>query len=146
MKNSIRIYIILVFYIYSILLLFNKKFTKTKKNQGATTQKKPHHDQFWIYFPLHGNIYIYILYLQSMWQQIKSDIHVKFILIKLYKNGLQWQNTATPQIFILEVRKMDGKYGKRGTPRALHVVVTWAFVSYAVSAVHKKQKFSRSKQ
>lgn len=34
-------------------------------------------------------IYIYILYLQSMWQQIKSDIYVKFILIKLYKNGLQ---------------------------------------------------------
>lgn len=39
-------------------------------------------------FPLHSNIFIYIYCIYSLnclWQQIKSDIHVKFVLIKLYK-------------------------------------------------------------
>lgn len=53
------------------------------------TQDKTDYDWFYIYFPLHNNIYIYCIYsLNCLWQQIKSDIHVKFILIKLYKNCL----------------------------------------------------------
>lgn len=84
-------------------------------------QDKTCYDWFYIYFTLHNYICVYIciyisihtytycIYsLNCLWQQINSDIHVKFTLIKLYKNCLLWENTATPQIFIPEDRQRDG--------------------------------------
>lgn len=85
------------------------------KNQNFTSQRwdrkhETKHVMIGFTFIFHCTIiYIYCIYsLNCLWQQIKSDIHVKFILIKLYKNCLLWENTATPQIFIPEDRQMDG--------------------------------------
>lgn len=84
------------------------------KNQNFTGQwwdrkHQTKHAMIGFTFIFHCTIiYIYCIYsLNCLWQQIKSDIHVKFILIKLYKNCLLWENTATPQIFIPEDRQMD---------------------------------------
>lgn len=69
------------------------------------------------FFTLHNNIYIYCIYsLNCLWQQIKPDIHVKLILIKLYKNFFfAKQNTATPQMFVIPE---DGwKYGESSPAR-----------------------------
>lgn len=85
------------------------------KNQNFTSQRwdrkhETKHVMIGFTFIFHCTIiYIYCIYsLNCLWQQIKSDIHVKFILIKLYKNCQLWENTATPQIFIPEDRQMDG--------------------------------------
>ena len=88
-------------------------------------------------------IYIYCIYsLNCLWQQIKSDIHVKFILIKLYKNCLLWENTATPQIFIPEDRQMDEVWRLRNPWALLHsAAASLAFAFYAFLQRRESKSF-----
>lgn len=86
-------------------------------------------------------LYIYCIYsLNCLWQQIKSDIHVKFVLIKLYKIAYYEK--------ILQLHRYSSQKTDRWTEVwRLFCISLWASHSHScISTAHWKQEIPWSKR
>lgn len=86
-------------------------------------------------------LYIYCIYsLNCLWQQIKSDIHVKFVLIKLYKIAYYEK--------ILQLHRYSSQKTDRWTEVwRLSCISLWASHSHScISTAHWKQEIPWSKR